>query len=64
MFVYSPYYSRSLFLSPVNVNHVNRSFLAAAQQEKRLEREALESGLMFSRDRLNEATAVRTGRVL
>ena len=38
--------------------NVNRSFLAAAQQEKRREREALESGLMFSRDRLVEAVAV------
>ncbi len=34
------------------------NFMAAAQQEKRREREALESGLMFSRDRLTEATVV------
>ena len=34
------------------------SFLAAAQQEKMREREALESGLMFSRDRLVEMMLV------
>ena len=36
------------------------SFMDAAQREKMREREALESGLMFSRDRLIEMIAVRT----
>lgn len=45
-------------LSPlVNVNHPT-SFLDAAQQEKMREREALASGLMFSRDRLIEMIPV------
>ena len=35
------------------------SFVDAAQREKMREREALESGLMFSRDRLIEMIAVR-----
>ena len=40
--------------------NVNRrtSFMDAAQQEKMREREALESGLMFSRDRLIEMIPV------
>ncbi len=50
-----------LFFFPVNVNHPT-SFLDAAQQEKMREREALASGLMFSRDRLIEMMPVRTWR--
>ena len=42
----------------VNVNRP-KSFLDAAQREKLREREARESGLMFSRDRLIEMIAVR-----
>jgi len=38
--------------------NVNRSFMDAAYKEKMREREALESGLMFSRDRLFEMIAV------
>ena len=49
---------RYLYLSAVNVNRQG-SFLAAAQQEKMREREALESGLMFSRDRLVEMIPVK-----
>ncbi len=49
-------YPLSLSLLPVNRA---ANFMAAAQQEKRREREALESGLMFTRDRLTEATVVR-----
>lgn len=45
------------FLAAVNVNR-RTSFLDAAQQEKMREREALESGLMFSRDRLIEMIPV------
>ena len=40
--------------------NVNRNFLDAANKEKMREREALESGLMFSRDRLFEMVAVRS----
>ena len=40
--------------------NVNRSFLDAANKEKLREREALEAGLMFSRDRLMEIIPVRT----
>lgn len=47
----------------MNVNKQG-SFLAAAQQEKMREREALESGLMFSRDRLVEMIMVGTGYVM
>ena len=42
----------------VNVNRP-KSFLDAAQREKLREREARESGLMFSRDRLIEMIPVR-----
>lgn len=44
-------------LFAVNVNR-RTSFLDAAQQEKMRERENLESGLMFSRDRLIEMIPV------
>ena len=48
----------ALFRSPtVNVNRP-KSFLDAAQREKMREREARESGLMFSRDRLIEMIPV------
>lgn len=47
----------SLCGDAVNVNRPT-SFLDAAQQEKMREREALASGLMFSRDRLIEMIAV------
>ena len=43
----------------MNVN-CPKSFLDAAQREKLREREARESGLMFSRDRLIEMTPVST----
>lgn len=46
-----------IFVLTVNVNRPT-SFLDAAQQEKMREREALESGLMFSRDRLIEMIPV------
>jgi hypothetical protein len=46
-------------VTTVNVNRP-KSFLDAAQREKLKEREARESGLMFSRDRLIEMIPVST----
>ena len=46
----------------VNVNRP-KSFLDAAQREKMREREARESGLMFSRDRLIEMIPVSSHKV-
>ncbi len=43
--------------TPANVSH--KSFLAAAQNEKLRERQALEAGLMFARDRLIEMIPVK-----
>ena len=51
------------FLPVVNVNRPT-SFMDAAQQEKMREREALASGLMFSRDRLIEMIPVCTVHVV
>ena len=44
----------------VYIVNVNRNFLDTANKEKMREREALESSLMFSRDRLFEMVAVRS----
>ncbi len=49
-----------MFLFLCVLVNVNKSFLDAANKEKLREREALESGLMFSRDRLFEMIPVST----
>ena len=46
------------FVTPAGNVSGHKSFLDAAQHEKLREREALEAGLMFSRDRLIEMIPV------